>query len=228
MLSGFLYHLRAHGIAVSLTEWLQLMQALALGHARCNLFGLYHTARALLVKKEGLFDTFDRAFASYFEGVEDEFAPLYLHQRAENDGDLGKTRGVEHLLGVVRRDLWIAEFGDVGDNDAGPLLAHRVPVRGPAGEGAVERALQLGVVAFAELGVIARCRGMGEDEYCVDLLIQISAAQGALGRIGQIVLGSHIETCVSEAFERGGKTERQRKIDELMDVFVRYSRIGTR
>ena len=71
-------------------------------------------------------------------------------------------------------------------------------------------------------------RMIGEDEYCVDLLIQISAAQGALGRIGQIVLGSHIETCVSDAFERGGKTERQRKIDELMDVFARYSRIGTR
>ncbi len=71
-------------------------------------------------------------------------------------------------------------------------------------------------------------RMIGEDEYCVDLLIQISAAQGALGRIGQIVLGSHIETCVSDAFERGGKSERQRKIDELMDVFARYSRIGTR
>ncbi len=71
-------------------------------------------------------------------------------------------------------------------------------------------------------------RMIGEDEYCVDLLIQISAAQGALGRIGQIVLGSHIETCVSDAFERGGKTERQGKIDELMDVFARYSRIGTR
>ena len=71
-------------------------------------------------------------------------------------------------------------------------------------------------------------RMIGGDEYCVDLLIQISAAQGALGRIGQIVLGSHIETCVSDAFERGGKTERQRKIDELMDVFARYSRIGTR
>lgn len=69
-------------------------------------------------------------------------------------------------------------------------------------------------------------RMIGEDEYCVDLLIQISAAQGALGRIGQIVLGSHIETCVKDAFERGGKAERQRKIDELLDVFSRYSRIA--
>jgi DNA-binding FrmR family transcriptional regulator len=71
-------------------------------------------------------------------------------------------------------------------------------------------------------------RMIGEDEYCVDLLLQISAAQGALGRIGQIVLASHIETCVSDAFERGTPSDRSKKIDELMDVFSRYSRIGAR
>ncbi len=76
--------------------------------------------------------------------------------------------------------------------------------------------------------VAALQRMLDEDEYCVDVLIQISAAQGALGKVGEIVLGSHIETCVSEAFERGGENERLEKIEELMDVFSRYSRIGAR
>ncbi len=77
-----------------------------------------------------------------------------------------------------------------------------------------------------QIGALGRM--IGEDEYCVDVLLQISAAQGALGKIGQIVLGSHIETCVSDAFEHGTRSDRQRKIDELMDVFARYSRIGAR
>ncbi len=76
--------------------------------------------------------------------------------------------------------------------------------------------------------VAALQRMLDEDEYCVDVLIQISAAQGALGKVGEIVLSSHIETCVREAFERGEESERLEKIEELMDVFARYSRIGAR
>jgi uncharacterized protein len=68
MFTGFLYHLRSHGLAISLTEWLMLMQALSKGHAHENLTGFYFLARALLIKKESQFDDFDRAFAAYFEG----------------------------------------------------------------------------------------------------------------------------------------------------------------
>ena len=78
-------------------------------------------------------------------------------------------------------------------------------------------------------GQIAALQRMVEDEaYCVDLLMQISAAQGALGATGQVILSRHIETCVSDAFTHGGEQEREEKIQELMDVFGRYSRIGAR
>ena len=70
MFSGFLFHLRSFGLSVSLTEWLSLLEALIKGHAHENLVGFYHLSRALLVKKETQFDDFDRAFATYFEGVE--------------------------------------------------------------------------------------------------------------------------------------------------------------
>lgn len=74
-------------------------------------------------------------------------------------------------------------------------------------------------------GQVAGIRRMvHEDQYCVDILLQISAAQAALGQVGKIVLGRHIETCVASAFETGNREERRQKIDELMDVFTRYVR----
>jgi len=65
-------------------------------------------------------------------------------------------------------------------------------------------------------------RMLDGDEYCVDVLLQISAVQGALGKVGHILLESHIRHCVSEAFDRGDAGARDEKIDELMQVFARY------
>lgn len=73
MFTSFLYHLRGYGLRVTLTEWLALVRALAEGHARANLSVFYHLARALLVKNETLYDTYDRAFADYFKGIERQF-----------------------------------------------------------------------------------------------------------------------------------------------------------
>ncbi|HEX5445050.1 MAG TPA: VWA domain-containing protein [Pirellulales bacterium] len=55
---------------VSSTEWLGLMQALSGGHARADLNTFYHLARCLLVKRESDYDTYDRAFASFFADIE--------------------------------------------------------------------------------------------------------------------------------------------------------------
>jgi uncharacterized protein with von Willebrand factor type A (vWA) domain len=68
----FFYHLHHYGHKVSITEWLALLKALSLGHGRAHLVTFYHLARALLVKRESDFDTFDRAFASFFHGVADD------------------------------------------------------------------------------------------------------------------------------------------------------------
>jgi len=72
-------------------------------------------------------------------------------------------------------------------------------------------------------GQVGGLRRMLEGEsYCVDVLLQISAVQGALGRVGQILLESHIRSCVREAFTRGDAEARDQKIEELMEVFTRY------
>lgn len=73
MFVDFLYHLRAHGLGVGTTEWLTLMRALVGGHAQSSLSAFHVLARAILVHRESDFDRYDRAFAEFFEGVENLF-----------------------------------------------------------------------------------------------------------------------------------------------------------
>ena len=73
MFLDFLYHLRAYGLKISTTEFLTLMRALTQGHSSASLARFYALSRALLIKKESQYDLFDRAFSSYFEGVEKHF-----------------------------------------------------------------------------------------------------------------------------------------------------------
>ncbi|OLC17769.1 MAG: transcriptional regulator [Candidatus Rokubacteria bacterium 13_1_40CM_69_27] len=65
-------------------------------------------------------------------------------------------------------------------------------------------------------------RMIAADAYCVDVLLQISAVQGALEQVQKLLVGRHIESCVADAFRSGSKGERQRKMDELLDVFSRF------
>ncbi len=58
--------------------------------------------------------------------------------------------------------------------------------------------------------------------YCVDILLQISAVQGALEQVQKLILGRHIESCVADALRSGSGRERQRKLDELLEVFSRF------
>ncbi len=65
-------------------------------------------------------------------------------------------------------------------------------------------------------------RMVDNDAYCVDILLQISAVQGALEQVQKLLLGRHIESCVSDALRSGSRGERQQKVDELLDVFSRF------
>lgn len=65
-------------------------------------------------------------------------------------------------------------------------------------------------------------RMIAADAYCVDVLLQVSAVQGALEQVQKLLLGRHIESCVADALRSGSRVERQRKVDELLDVFSRF------
>ena len=51
-----------------------------------------------------------------------------------------------------------------------------------------------------------------EDAYCIDILVQVAAANAALNSFNKVLLGEHIKTCVANDI-RAGKDET---IDELV------------
>lgn len=67
-------------------------------------------------------------------------------------------------------------------------------------------------------------RMVEERKHYVDILLQLSAIDGALEQVRKILLSRHIESCVTEAMASGRAEDRQKKIEELLDVFSRYSR----
>jgi DNA-binding FrmR family transcriptional regulator len=62
-----------------------------------------------------------------------------------------------------------------------------------------------------------------EDKYCVDILLQLTAVQGAVEQVQKLLLGQHLESCVVEAVRSGNTRDRQKKMDELLDVLSRFS-----
>ncbi|MBW2313828.1 MAG: metal-sensitive transcriptional regulator [Deltaproteobacteria bacterium] len=71
-------------------------------------------------------------------------------------------------------------------------------------------------------------RMIDEDRYCVDILLQVAAVRGALDGVGKLLLSSHVETCVADAFASGRPKDRREKAAELMEVFSKFAHIGGR
>ena len=72
MLIPFFFMLRDGGMKTSITELLTLLEAMQKGVAAQSVDDFYYLSRACLVKDESKLDLFDRIFAAYFQGVEDE------------------------------------------------------------------------------------------------------------------------------------------------------------
>ena len=66
-------------------------------------------------------------------------------------------------------------------------------------------------------------RMIDDEEYCVDVLMQISAATGALNKVGQIVLENHLKTFVMEAMTNDDDADRDQKLEELVELFRKYA-----
>lgn len=67
-------------------------------------------------------------------------------------------------------------------------------------------------------------RMVSEDEYCTDILTQISAVTTALDRVGLKILDGHVHGCVREAMVSGGK-EAEAKTAELLEAVERFARM---
>jgi CsoR family transcriptional regulator, copper-sensing transcriptional repressor len=66
-------------------------------------------------------------------------------------------------------------------------------------------------------------RMVDNDEYCIDILTQISAATRALQAVSVSLLDEHLRHCVSEAITEGGETA-EAKIKEASDAIARLVR----
>ena len=83
------------------------------------------------------------------------------------------------------------------------------------------------------LARLMRCEGqtrgvmrmVEENKYCVDVMNQVAAIQGALAEVSKKLLSNHLDTCVRNAMEKGKPSDRSRVLDELQDLFARYGRI---
>ena len=82
-------------------------------------------------------------------------------------------------------------------------------------EDARKRAKRRLAIARGHVESIARMLD-NPDVYCVDVLRQIKAVQGALSGAAEVVLRGHLEAHVATAHERGDAVEI---VEELMEVF---------
>ncbi len=55
--------------------------------------------------------------------------------------------------------------------------------------------------------------------YCIDVVNQINAVQAALQKINTLVLDKHLHTCVTTAIRGDDLGERERVIDEIIQVY---------
>jgi DNA-binding FrmR family transcriptional regulator len=62
-------------------------------------------------------------------------------------------------------------------------------------------------------------RMVEEDVYCIDIIRQVHAVQRALENVNGLILGQHLNTCVTTAIQGEDLDERERMIGEIVSVF---------
>ncbi len=68
-------------------------------------------------------------------------------------------------------------------------------------------------------------RMVEEDQYCIDILKQTKAVQRAIDKVNAMILDNHLHSCVTRAIQGDDAQDRERVIDELLDVFETTSRL---
>ncbi len=68
-------------------------------------------------------------------------------------------------------------------------------------------------------------RMVSEDAYCIDVIKQVQAVQAALNKVNDLILENHLNTCVIEAVRGDNKKDRERVLDEIVEVFEMAQKI---
>ena len=62
-------------------------------------------------------------------------------------------------------------------------------------------------------------RMIEEDAYCIDVIRQIQAVQGALNKVSTQILEEHLHSCLITAVRGEDPDDRERVLQEIIDVF---------
>lgn len=74
-------------------------------------------------------------------------------------------------------------------------------------------------------GQIRGVQKMIEDKrYCVDILTQLHSIVGAILRVEDKILRKHLQGCVVQALGGKSELEKQKKLDEIIDLINRFRR----
>ena len=73
------------------------------------------------------------------------------------------------------------------------------------------------------VGAVARM--IDEDAYCIDIIKQTQAVQKAIDKLNALLLERHLGSCVTTAIRSNSPKERERVINELLDVFETTSKL---
>ena len=65
-------------------------------------------------------------------------------------------------------------------------------------------------------------RMIKERRYCVDILAQIRSSIGALHRVEAEIFKKHLDGCVADALKGKSETEKQKKINEVIELLDRF------
>lgn len=64
-----------------------------------------------------------------------------------------------------------------------------------------------------------------EKRYCIDIITQIQAVIGALSKVEQDIFKKHINGCVAGSLKGKSEMEREKKINEVIDLISKFRRI---
>jgi CsoR family transcriptional regulator, copper-sensing transcriptional repressor len=67
-------------------------------------------------------------------------------------------------------------------------------------------------------------RMIKEKRYCIDILTQIRSCIGALHRVEGNVFRKHLEGCVAGAMRGKSEAEKQKKIDEVIELLEKLTK----
>ena len=125
MLINFFFTLKKARIPVSITEMLHLLDVLKARLVYADIDEFYYLSRMALVKDERHYDKFDRAFSSYFKGLDDLSSLLnslipdeYLRREFEKSltpEELEKIKslgGLEKLIEAFKKEVEEAAQGE--------------------------------------------------------------------------------------------------------------------